>query len=251
MNRPRMTRRVAIVGATVAAVAAGGSAAALATDTSPPNVYQGCLSHIFGALYKVHVNPTSPPSCLSHDTLVSWNQTGPAGSPGAKGDTGAAGPPGPQGVTGAQGPKGDTGAPGPVGGVGPKGDKGDTGPAGPQGPKGNTGDIGAPGPQGPAGPQGPSGLAGLYWVTATDNISIGGAGSVVAVCRSGDQVYGGGAWMEHAFAGSTDNVVLQESAPSGDLTKWYAAATNSGFTSHTLHVYAFCGPGGLSYQSGG
>jgi hypothetical protein len=159
----QLTRRSAVVGATAAAVLAGGSAAAVATTTGSQNVYQGCLQHNLGALYRVEVNPTSPAKCLPHDTPVSWNQTGPAGNTGAQGPKGDLGPQGPKGDSGAQGPQGDAGA------IGPAGPKGDVGPAGPQGPKGDAGpagDTGAPGPQGPkgdtgpAGPQGPTGDTG-------------------------------------------------------------------------------------------
>lgn len=250
-----MTRRVIVIGATVAAVTAGGSAAALATDSPPPNVYQGCLHHAHGALYNVNVNPASPPTCLPHDALITWNQTGPAGAPGAKGDTGLAGPQGPKGDTGAQGVTGNTGPAGPAGlkgdtGLGgPQGPKGDTGPGGPQGPKGDTGATGPAGPRGLAGPQGPSGLAGLYWVTTSASVSIASDGTVSAQCGSGDQVYGGGAWFDTSTPGGDDtNAFLLESAPSGDLTRWYAHASNQGFTSHTLRAYALCGPAGLSYR---
>jgi hypothetical protein len=250
MNKPRLTRRVVIIGTAVAAVAGGGSAAALATDTTPANMYEGCLNHALGALYNVKVNPTSPPRCLPRDALITWNQTGPAGAPGAKGDTGSPGPQGPKGDTGAQGATGDTGPVGPAGPAGPAGPKGDTGPAGPVGPQGPKGDSGAEGPQGPAGP---SGLAGLYWVTSSDTVPAGETDTVTANCRSGDQVYGGGDWFEYTGLGSTDdiNILVQESAPSGDLTKWYVHGENNGVMSHALHAYALCGPAGLSYQSGG
>src|SRR5207244_3731635 len=89
MKKPHLTRRVTIIGATVAAVAAGGSAAALATTAgSSGDVYQGCLNHSLGAIYNIKVNPTSPPGCLPHDALMKWNQTGPAGAPGAAGPKG-------------------------------------------------------------------------------------------------------------------------------------------------------------------
>ena len=91
------------------------------------------------------------------------------------------------------------------------------------------------------------------WVTNSDVVPIGTSDTVTANCRSGDQVYGGGAWFDpsSSIGGDDFNVFLDENAPSGDLTKWYAHGNNNGFASHTLHVYALCGPAGLSYQSGG
>src|SRR5262245_58017685 len=51
----------------------------------------------------------SSASCAKGQTQISWNQAGPEGPAGPKGDTGAAGPAGPAG------PKGDTGPSGPAG----------------------------------------------------------------------------------------------------------------------------------------
>jgi hypothetical protein len=77
--------------------------------------------------------------CQTNQTLITWNQAGPAGP---------AGPAGIAGPAGAQGPKGDAGP------------AGSTGPAGATGPQGPAGSIGATGPQGPAGPAGPVGATG-------------------------------------------------------------------------------------------
>jgi Collagen triple helix repeat (20 copies) len=139
-TRLQITRRATIIGATVAAIAAGGSAAALATQTSS-NVYQGCLQRSLGALYHVQLNPTAPPKCAPRDTSVSWNQTGPAGSNGPAGPQGPKGDPGPAGAAGPAGPQGPKGDPG------PQGQKGDTGAAGPAGADGHSvlNGSGAPG----------------------------------------------------------------------------------------------------------
>jgi trimeric autotransporter adhesin len=314
----QLTRRTAVVGAAAAAMVAGGSAAAVATTTDSHNVYQGCLQHNLGALYHVELNPSSPPRCGPHDTRVSWNQTGPAGStgpagpqgpkgdPGPAGSAGAIGPTGPQGPkgdpgdAGPQGPMGDTGATGPAGAdghtvlngagapgsnlgangdfyidtsanalygpksdagwgtptslIGPKGDRGpqgdqgpqgDTGAAGAQGPKGDTGATGAQGPQGPkgdTGPQGPSGVAGMHWITGARTAPASENDTIWAVCGGSEKVYGGGAWIESPTA----STVITESAPSGDLTKWYVEVVNNDNVDHTVHVYALCGPAGLT-----
>lgn len=118
---------------------------------------------------------------------VQWNQTGPQGLQGPKGDTGATGATGPKGDTGAvgpAGPKGDPGAEGVPGAAGPQGlpgatgaqgPKGDTGEAGPQGLQGDTGATGATGPAGPQGEKGETGATG----------ATGEAGPVGAVGPSG------------------------------------------------------------------
>jgi hypothetical protein len=99
---PHPSRRLAIAGGALAAVALAGGAVALATASSSSAVYKGCLSRVGGLLYNVQVNPGTDPKCLARDTVISWNQSGPpgvtggAGTQGVKGDTGATGPTGPQ-----------------------------------------------------------------------------------------------------------------------------------------------------------
>jgi hypothetical protein len=254
MKIPHLTRRVALTGAAFAAIAAGGSAVALATGSSSGDVYQGCLQHNLGALYSVKLNPTAPPRCLRGDTLVSWNQKGPAGAPGAPG---APGPAGPKGDTGPAGPKGDTGPAG-SGPAGPKGDTGPAGPAGPAGPKGDAGDVGPAGPKGdagdvgPAGPKGdtgPPGLNGMLWTSQSGRVEALAGGDLEVHCPSNyPKVYGGGAWIEHG----TTTTVVTESAPAGDLTGWYIAIQNADpFNAYTWHAYALCGPDGLTKDTNG
>jgi len=313
MKSPRVTRRVAITAAAVAAIAAGGSAAIAATSSSGGDVYQGCLSHGQGQLYNITVNASRAPSCSRRDSVIKWNQTGPAGAAGAagarglrgaagpagprgpKGDTGPAGPPGPKSDSssaGPQGPKGDTGAPGADGAPGPAGAKGDPGPAGTNGrtvlsgkgaPDLNTGDegdfyidtdshelygpkegpisscdhtacatsnggwgdgISLVGPQGPQGDAGKPDLGGaFYWHRGTISVPAGSSKEMSVGCRTGDKVYGGGAWIENPIAGAS----LTESAPSGDLGSWYAAVQNNDPIAHILHVFAMCGPSGIDY----
>lgn len=73
-------------------------------------------------------------TCKAGELPISWNQVGPVGSAGPKGDPGAMGPAGPQGPIGA------------TGAVGPQGPIGATGPTGPQGPEGPAGKDGKDGP---------------------------------------------------------------------------------------------------------
>jgi hypothetical protein len=235
MTSFHLTPRTAIVGAAVAALAAGGSAAALATSSPTGDAYQGCLNHGLGALYNIKINPTAPPRCLPHDTPLKWNQSGPDGAPGATG------PAGPQGPKGSTGPGGADGATGPAG---PDGPKGDTGAAGP---KGDTGAAGAQGPQGDSGPQGPQGIPGsggfttpLHWISS--DISVGGADAqnTSVPCPAGQHVYGGGYW----FSPSNLDVRVEQSAPSGDLTRWYVSYQSIDVRKATLTVFVLCGKEG-------
>jgi len=204
-----MTRKAALV-ATTSIAAVGlltvGVAYARTAGSSNPT-YTACVTH--GArhsLYDVTTNGT--PRCHHRDTMITWSHRGPAGPrghAGVKGDTGPAGPAGP------------------------------TGPAGPAGSKGDTG------PAGPAGPQGPSGTAGLSWHNTQFTLP-GGPGQHETdhiTCGAGEQVYGGGAWIENPDG----EEAVTESAPSGDLRSWYVEVTNnSPFVTFTTHVYALCGP---------
>jgi hypothetical protein len=221
MNKFRLSRRLATGIAVAAAVAGGGSVAALATSQSPASAYQGCLSRNLGALYNVHVNPNSPPRCHRRDTLISWNQTGPAGSRGATGATGAPGSlgakgsTGPTGSQGPQGLKGDPGATGVQGLQGPKGDPGATGAQGPPGP------TGSQGPNGNTGPQGPSG-------TTTSNVVIGsfvqivagGNATALATCPSGSTATGGG-------FDTTPGIDVQSNVPASDGTQSWEVDTSN------------------------
>ncbi len=108
----RNVRRAVIIGAIAAVAVAGGSTWALAGAPSTGTIYQGCLRSNAGDVYLVTVNPTSPPNCRKHDTVISWSQAGPQGPIGAqglKGDTGEQGPQGEPGAIGPQGPSGFSG----------------------------------------------------------------------------------------------------------------------------------------------
>lgn len=128
--------RFRLVVAGVLVIAAGGAGIASAAIPGAGGVISGCYVTKLGVLRVIDTQKAPPDKCLSTETPITWNQTGPAGPAGAKGETGATGAIGPQGPAGA---KGDIGSQGPVGA---KGDTGSQGPAGAQGPQG---------PQGPAG----------------------------------------------------------------------------------------------------
>ncbi len=86
---------VLAMGGTVVWATAGASAAAPGN-----NVYTGCISASNGSIYGVKANSSTPPLCNTHDTSITFNQTGPQGAIGAQGATGAQGP------VGAPGPRG-------------------------------------------------------------------------------------------------------------------------------------------------
>lgn len=87
----------------------------------------------------------NPAKCLKHETLLTWNTSGPQGEPGPQG---LQGEPGPMGSTGPQGEKGEGGEKGAAGEAGPQGEQGPVGPRGPQGEKGEPGSAGIDGKNG-------------------------------------------------------------------------------------------------------
>ena len=108
-----------VISGIVAIVVAAGTATAFAAIPDGNGVIHGCYDTKTGALRVVDSNPNGfSLSCAPKEAGLQWNQQGPQGPQGAKGD------PGPQGLRGnpgAQGPKGDTGAQGPQGDAGPPG----------------------------------------------------------------------------------------------------------------------------------
>lgn len=189
MNTSMHTRRALTGGAVAALLAGGGATLAFASTPTTPTTFQGCLSRTVGAVYNVHLNPATAPRCLSHDTQISWNQTGPQGVPGT---AGATGPAGAAGVAGPQGLKGDTGA---------------------QGPKGDTGATGLQGPKGDAGAAGPSNAAAYRgqiqgFGTTTTLVSSTGL-SLVAVCNPNALAF--------QIAATDSAIVLSDSSVGGHV----------------------------------
>ena len=153
--------------AVVAAIAFAGSSFGVFAADAP--TFRGCLN-LKGDLYNVVISPAQPPACKQGDTVVSWNQVGPVGPQGAKGDPGPAGP---QGV------------------------KGDPGVAGPQGARGDPGPVG---PAGAQGPQGPAGISNMEVVTAFyAPLRIGPNDGGSAMCPSGKVAISGGAAATEVF----------------------------------------------------
>jgi large subunit ribosomal protein L7/L12 len=134
MRRPGLIKLATgrgVLAATIAALAVSSVGVAVAAIPSDGQI-NGCLSKVGGVLRVIDLEKGE--KC--HSTLerpLAWNQTGPAGAPGAAGSAGPAGAKGEQGPAGANGEQGPAGPEGEPGAPGPKGE---TGPQGPQGPAG-------------------------------------------------------------------------------------------------------------------
>ena len=223
------TRRLPAL-AIVAVVAFSGSTFGVFAADAP--TFRGCLN-LKGDLYNVAVSPAQLPACKQGDTVVSWNQVGPVGPQGAKGDPGPAGPVGPQGL------KGDPGV------AGPQGAKGDPGPVGP---------AGAQGPQGPAGISNIEVVAAFYAPLRVGPTNDGGS----AMCPSGKVALSGGAVASERFDEQAALIASQPifpdsppDAPTPLPIGWYGKASSQAgplnlfitaqvFNAPVL-VYAICG----------
>jgi hypothetical protein len=172
--------------------------------------------------------------CTSLETMVSWNQQGQAGAPGA---TGPQGPKGDAGLTGPAGPKGDTGQQGADGVQGPPGAKGDPGADGAQG---QPGAQGATGPQGATGATGPAGANGVsgYQIVSSSVTTLpngGSTASAAAFCPTGKKVVGGG-WDTDA----SKDVFVISSTPNSTGSAWLGTIQNNSTGSVQIVLTAAC-----------
>jgi hypothetical protein len=222
----RFTKRGwSVAGATVAICTAAG--VAYATIPGSDNVISGCYSKQSGDLRVIDTQAGK--TCLSSELPISWNQRGPAGPPGLKGDKGDVGPPGPQGLPG---------------------EKGDPGPQGAQGIQGDKGD---PGPEGPTGPAGTNGVSAWELMFRSTTIAPRASGSAFVSCSAGKRPFGGGGMGEDNLetgsegiaqgSGDAFNRVLgihawdSNTVPNG----WYASAFNGDFAAaKRLTVFVIC-----------
>lgn len=85
-----------------------GSTAALASIPDSSGLIHGCYKESTGQL---RIIDTATDSCANNELAIQWNQTGPQGPAGPKGDPGPQGPAGPKGDPGPQGPPGSAGLP--------------------------------------------------------------------------------------------------------------------------------------------
>lgn len=129
--RRRLPRRTASLWAVVVF---GALTASIAYASIPDGagVIHGCYSKISGALRVI--DTAKGQKCSGTELALTWSQTGPKGTTGARGPTGK---------TGSIGPKGTTGA---VGATGPRGPSGTSGTRGPTGVQGTAGETGPRGP---------------------------------------------------------------------------------------------------------
>ena len=110
INTKRRWGRKTLAGAAAGlAVLIVGGGVAMATIPGSGGVINGCYNKTGGAL---RVIDTAAASCSNGESALNWNQTGPQGPQGPKGDPG---PQGAKGDPGAQGPSGPQGARGPQG----------------------------------------------------------------------------------------------------------------------------------------
>jgi collagen triple helix repeat protein len=230
--RFRLTRAraVLLVAAMALVLASLGAAVTSNAYTDSAGVYHGCVNSSNGNMRVV----VAGDACKSPEVAIDWNQTGPQGIQGVKGDTGPQGIQGPKGDTGSQGiqgPKGDTGPQGiqgPKGDTGATGDTGARGATGPQGPKGDRGDTG---PQGPAGAG--STLQVLTIVQHSEDAGPFGSVDAIAKCPPGYSALGGG------FNGypDADNIKISRPLPG---ERWEAYGT-VGLFGGSIEAHVQCG----------
>lgn len=100
-------RRKWILFAAAAMALAGAGGIAFGAIPGSGGVINGCYMKQTGILRVVDAEAGK--ACLSFETPISWNQTGPKGDPGPAGPEGPAGPQGPVGLQGPAGPRGEPG----------------------------------------------------------------------------------------------------------------------------------------------
>ena len=105
-----------VLAATIAALAASGVGVAVAAIPGDGQI-DACYTKVGGVVRVIDLAKNEKCNATL-EKPIAWNQTGPAGAPGA------AGPAGAKGEQGLAGPQGERGAPGPAGEPGPQGPEG-------------------------------------------------------------------------------------------------------------------------------
>jgi hypothetical protein len=230
--RKVLTSRLAVaIGACAVTAVVGGTITYAVAEPSPsPHTFYACAHG--SQIVPGSLSVDAPASCPKSQTVVSWNENGAMGPPGAAGKNGLDGAAGP---TGATGPRGADGAPGAAGATGPGGADGHDGAPGPAGPTGATGATGpAGGPIGPAGPTGARGPTGANGVSGYQLVTKNGtavhASSLTdfVACPTGKLPVGGNGFgsgssplairvVQSAIVGTTWGVVIENTDPSADV----------------------------------
>ncbi len=260
---PRLSARSISIAAGLAVAVSGlALGAVLASIPAADGTITACLD----SAGNLRVIDAADSSCKRNETTLTWNQAGspdvqagPAGQQGQAGPQGPEGPVGPAGPTGPQGPVGSTGPVGPqsdngeTGAIGPQGETGATGTAGPAGPPGATGPQGDAGPVGPAGPQGETGPTGAtgpagppgeaashYLVTGLLVVPAPSAGTLTALCDTGDRLISGGYQTSRGDIVSASAPVLAPSEGWKVAVNTSSASVAAGTLLQTT-VYVLCG----------
>jgi Collagen triple helix repeat (20 copies) len=216
-------------------VALGGTSYAVTgLGSSSARRFYACVTQTFHTLNLTNASA----ACPAGERKISWDPTGQRGARGPRGAKGPGGIPGSTGAIGPQGPQGNAGASGAQGAPGPRGA------AGSQGPKGDTGATGSSGATGPQGT-----IASVVTRDRLVSVSAGGSAQAVQACNAGEIVVGGQA---RPITDGDPNVHIIASRAAGDaagnsptdgtaLYGWFGSASNSGATTDTMVVSAFCG----------
>jgi Phage Tail Collar Domain len=155
-----------IIGLSTGAIVAAGMLGSFATAATKIHTYYAIVNNRTGAIHMVSADTKASRG----ETLISWNQSGPAGVQGPKGDTGDTGSAGPTGPQGVSGPGGQQGSQGRTGATGPQGSVGQQGVAGANGVNGKAGNSVISGAGTPSESQG---NIGDYYIDMTNRAIYG------------------------------------------------------------------------------
>ncbi|WP_019874353.1 hypothetical protein [Sporichthya polymorpha] len=209
MARP--ARTLALVALPVVAIAITAPTVAIALDSSPSPVIQGCLRPD-GSIDKVAVDPANAPDCSAEllkpaGTVISWNQQGPAGTNGANGTNGTNGKDAYQ-VAKANGFPGTQ-------------------------LEWLTSLRGLPGAPGAKGADGKDGVSGYRMVVAETKAKARTSATYTVKCSGGRVALGGG-------MNGTAEMILNGSGPTADAKGWTVRVTNVATKKAPISVYVTC-----------
>lgn len=229
LARTRANLIVLAAGIGIGGVALGGITY-VAAQSNGGSTIQACVNRNTGAVRIVTSSHCGSPL----ETLVTWNQQGPAGATGPAGRDGSPGRdgrPGRDGETGSTGPAGPSGQPGVAGATGATGLQGATGPGG----SGSVGPSGLPGAAGASGVAGASGATGATGLTGSGSAgptgatgASGTAGASGVAGPTGATGVGGGAFFTSSAATMTLTSILGGTSGSGGILPLSGHMTTAG-----------------------